>query len=179
MADVDSNQKKMQTVYKIRMAEPRDLDELAHVERVCFPAVEAASKASLKERTAVFPESFFVAEAEGKIIGFINGCATDECRIRDEMFENSGLHKADGAYQSVFGLDVLPEYRKMGIAAALMNHLIADAKTRGRSGLFLTCKDRLTAYYSKFGYKNMGISDSTHGNAVWYDMILEFSEEMR
>ena len=55
-----------------------------------------------------------------------------------------------------------------------MNHMIEDAKKKGRKGLILTCKDRLIHYYAKFGYKNMGVSESVHGGAVWYDMILKF-----
>ncbi|MDD4297169.1 MAG: GNAT family N-acetyltransferase, partial [Ruminiclostridium sp.] len=43
-----------------------------------------------------------------------------------------------------------------------------------RKGLILTCKEHMIDYYSKFGFKNKGISNSQHGGAVWYDMILEF-----
>ena len=69
---------------------------------------------------------------------------------------------------------MIPEYQRQGIAAELMNHLIKDAKDKGRKGLILTCKDRLIHYYAKFGYKNLGVSASVHGGAVWYDMLLEF-----
>ena len=31
-------------------------------------------------------------------------------------------------------------------------------------------------FYEQFGYKSLGVSASVHGGAVWYDMILEFSE---
>lgn len=130
-----------------------------------------------KARIAAFPECFFVAESKGKIIGFINGCATDSKTIHDEMYEDSACHKPDGAYQSIFGLDVIPDYRCQGIAAALMNHMIENAGSKGRKGLILTCKDRLIHYYAKFGYKNMGVSESVHGGAVWYDMILEFEDQ--
>ena len=58
-----------------------------------------------------------------------------------------------------------------------MDHMIEDAKNKGRKGLILTCKDRLIHYYAKFGYKNMGVSESVHGGAVWYDMILEFGDQ--
>ena len=54
-----------------------------------------------------------------------------------------------------------------------MKHLIEEAGKCGRKGLILTCKDRLIPFYEKFGYRNMGLSESVHGNAVWYDMILE------
>lgn len=164
--------------YRIRNVTPEDLTSVTAVEALCFPAAEAAGRESLKERIERFPESFFVAENPGgQVIGFINGCVTDETTIRDEMFEDGALHRADGAYQSIFGLDVIPEYRKQGIAADLMNHLIEAARQRGKKGLILTCKERLIPYYSKFGYRNLGISQSVHGGAVWYDMILEFSEQ--
>ena len=158
----------------IRPVKPEDLDKVTEVEAVCFPAAEAATRESFAQRIATFPESFFVAEHNGTIIGFINGCATDERTIRDEMFEDSSLHNPEGCYQSIFGLDVIPEYQRQGIAAELMNHLIEDAKKKGRRGLILTCKDRLIHYYAKFGYQNLGVSASVHGGAVWYDMLMEF-----
>ncbi len=158
---------------RIRQVTPEDLDAVTHVETVCFPEAEAATRESLEQRIAAFPESFFVAEKEGEIIGFINGCVTDERTIRDEMFEDVGLHNPNGAYQSIFGLDVLPEYQHHGLASRLMRHLIADAREKGRKGLILTCKNRLIGFYETFGYRSLGISASVHGGAVWYDMILE------
>ena len=126
--------------YTIRPVRPTDLAAVTEVEAICFPAAEAAAEESFKARIAAFPECFFVAEADGKIIGFINGCATDSKTIYDEMYENSACHRPDGAYQSIFGLDVIPDYRCQGIAAALMDHMIEDAKNKGRKGLILTCK---------------------------------------
>lgn len=162
-------------VYTIRNVKAEDLDQVTEVEALCFPAAEAATGESFRKRIEAFPESFLVAEDEcGRIIGFINGCVTDERTIRDEMFEDSGLHREDGMYQSIFGLDVIPEYRRQGVAADLMNHLIQTAKARGKKGMILTCKDRLIRYYEKFGYRSLGISGSVHGGAVWYDMLLEF-----
>lgn len=161
--------------YTIRNVKIEDLDQVTEVEALCFPAAEAAVGESFRKRIETFPDSFFVAEDEnGRIIGFINGCVTDERTIRDEMFEDSRLHHADGLYQSVFGLDVIPEYRRQGVAADLMNRLIQAAKERGKKGMILTCKDRLIHYYEKFGYRNLGLSGSVHGRAVWYDMLLEF-----
>lgn len=167
------------TPITIRPATPDDLDAVTNVEAICFPPAEAATYESFRHRLATFPESFFVAVHEGGIIGFINGCVTNERTIRDEMYEDSSLHDPNGAYQSIFGLDVLPEYRMQGIAAGLMNHMIEDARKKNRKGLILTCKDRLIHYYEKFGYKNMGVSASVHGGAVWYDMLLEFGDDTK
>lgn len=157
---------------KIRKVRQEDLPAVARIESICFPKAEAASLSAFEKRWHAFPECFFAAESDGMLIGFINGCCTDEMVIRDEMFEDSTLHKKDGCFQSIFGLDVLPEHQHKGVAAALMKHLIADAKKKGRKGLILTCKEHLIPFYEKFGYQNRGISASTHGGAVWYDMIL-------
>lgn len=160
--------------YRIRQVRNEDLDAVTAVEAVCFPEAEAAGREAFRMRIEAFPESFFVAETGEGIIGFINGAVTDQRTISDEMFEEAALHKPDGAYQSVFGLDVMPEYRCQGIAAALMKHLIEAARERGKKGVILTCKEALIPYYARFGYQNLGVSESVHGGAVWYDMILEW-----
>ena len=91
------------------------------------------------------------------------------------MFEQAELHKEDGKWQSVFGLDVLPEHRRKGYAGQLMRALIEHSREDGRCGCILTCKGHLLPYYTRFGFRNLGVSLSQHGGAVWYDMILEFS----
>ena len=59
-------------------------------------------------------------------------------------------------------------------AARVMERVIADARAQGRKGCVLTCKDRLIHYYETFGFQNEGVSSSTHGGVVWYDMRLIF-----
>ena len=76
--------------------------------------------------------------------------------------------------QQIAEIGIQHRMMQHGIAARLMNTLIDDARSAGRKGCTLTCKDRLIHYYAKFGYKDEGISASEHGGAVWYDMVLEF-----
>ena len=158
----------------IRQAFIEDLDSVAKVELICFPVAEAATRESLEQRINTFSKSFFVAEIDEKIIGFINGCIINGTVIYDELYENSALHVPDGDYQTIFGLDVIPDYRNHGIAAQLMNHMIKASRLAGRKGIILACKYKLIHYYETFGYVNTGISKSEHGGAEWYDMILEF-----
>lgn len=162
---------------KIRTAKMEDLKKIAEVEAICFPAAEAASEQSFAERLRVYPEHFWLLEEEGKLISFINGMVTDEVTIRDEMFEDATLHNEEGDWQVIFGVNTIPEYRRKGCAAMVMEHVIAEAKAQGRKGLILTCKDEKLHYYAKFGFKNLGLSKSVHGGAEWYDMILRFSRE--
>lgn len=55
-----------------------------------------------------------------------------------------------------------------------MERVIQDAKNQARVGCILTCKEELLAYYKKFGFESIGLSESVHGGAVWYDMKLEY-----
>ncbi len=158
----------------IRIAKKEDVERIAEIEAICFPKEVAAGLVSFQSRFEMFGECFLVAELNGEIIGFINGMVINKETIEDIMFEDASLHEPDGMWQSVFGLDVLPEYRCRGYAEALMREFINKAKKEGRKGCVLTCKDRLLHYYNKFGYQNRGISESQHGGAVWYDMLLEF-----
>ncbi|MBR0599950.1 GNAT family N-acetyltransferase [Sinanaerobacter chloroacetimidivorans] len=158
----------------IREVSLEDLDQLSSIENQCFPEAEAASRETLEERLRVFTDCFLGAEADGRLVGFINGCSTDSRVIFDELYHNTGLHKPEGETLTVFGLDVVPEYQKRGIAAELLWQYIERAKAAGKKRVVLTCKDHLVHYYEKFGFINNGISGSTHGGAVWYDMTLNF-----
>ena len=90
------------------------------------------------------------------------------------MYERTDSHNERGAYQSVYGLDVLPEYRGRGLAHKLMAQLIDQAKKEGRRGVTLTCLEEKIGFYETMGFKNEGVSDSSHGGVVWNNMILEF-----
>jgi len=157
----------------IRQVRLDDLDAVTRVEAVCFPQAEAATRDSFLQRIQTFPESFLIGEKEGAIIGFINGCVTDDRTICDEMFDTAEYHRSEGAWQAVFGLDVVPQWQHRGVASQLMKALIQKAAEAGRKGLILTCKENLIGFYESFGYRNTGVSASAHGGAVWYDMMLE------
>lgn len=158
----------------IRTAAMADLDALTAIEAECFPAAEAAPREAFEARLAVYPNHFWVLEDEGKIVSFVNGMVTDEAKLRDEMYENAALHTESGAWQMIFGVNTLPTYRRRGLAELVLRRCIHDAKAQGRKGVVLTCKDKLVHYYEKFGFISEGVSQSTHGGVVWYDMRLTF-----
>ncbi len=161
---------------RIRQADMKDLEVLVDIEARCFPPEEAADRSRFEERLKHFSDHFWLAELDGKVVGFIDGMVVDTRVIDDEMYAHAEMHQPEGAWQSVFGLNMLPEYRRRGYAAQLMTALIEDARMSGRKGCILTCKDHMIHYYERFGYQNMGASASTHGHAKWNDMILEFDE---
>ena len=113
-------------------------------------------------------------EDDGTVVSFVDGMVTDESKLRDEMYETAALHNENGTWQMIFGVNTLPAYRRRGCAGAVLERVIADARAQGRRGCVLTCKDKLVHYYEKFGFVNEGVSQSTHGGVVWYDMRLTF-----
>lgn len=159
---------------KIRTASMTDLDAIAAVEAECFPAAEAATKEEFAARLEHYARHFWLMFDNDKLIAFVDGMVTDEKDLSDEMYEKAELHNADGAWQMIFGVNTIPAYREHGYAGELIKAAIEDAKKQGRKGLVLTCKDKLLHYYAKFGFVNEGVSGSTHGNVVWYQMRLTF-----
>lgn len=159
----------------IRKATMNDLDAISEVESECFPAAEAATKEEFRERLESYADHFLLMFDGEKLAAFIDGFVTDEPDLTDEMYENAAMHSESGKWQMIFGVNTLPEYRRRGLAGALINEMIAEARRQGRDGLVLTCKDRLVHYYAKFGFLNEGVSGkSTHGGAVWNQMRLTF-----
>lgn len=156
----------------IRPATADDIEAIEAIERVCFPAEEAASLAAFHARFSVFPECFFVLEVAGEIVGHINGCVYDKPALPDALYADATLHCPNGAYQTVFGLAVALQHQRKGYASLLMQHFIDISRERGRQGVFLTCKDYLKPLYESQGFVSQGVSDSTHGGAQWNDMLL-------
>ena len=159
----------------IRTATMADLAAITAVEAACFPAAEAATEADFRARLAVYPDHFWLLEDEnGAIVSFVDGLVTDEPTLRDEMYSDASFHNEQGAWQMIFGVNTLPDYRKQGMAGRVIRRVIEDARAQGRKGCVLTCKDKLIHYYETFGFVSEGISKSVHGGVVWYDMRLTF-----
>ena len=159
----------------IRTAVLADLPSVTAVEAACFPAAEAATEADFAKRLAVYPNHFWLMEDDnGSLVSFVNGLVTDEPHLRDEMYADAGFHDENGAWQMIFGVNTLPAYRRQGLAEQVLRRVIDDAKAQGRKGCVLTCKEKLLHYYGKLGFVNEGVSQSTHGGVVWYEMRLTF-----
>ena len=153
-------------------------EEFAAIEAACFPPAEAASEEQILERWKAFPDCFWAAvDEEGRAVGFVDGCRTDEPDLPDEFYHDTKCHRPDGQWQTVFGLNVLPEYRHQRIATRLMMALISETDRRGMKGVVLTCKEHMKSFYDSLGFRWQGVSASTHGGAEWNDMLLVFDKK--
>lgn len=156
---------------KIRNVNQEDLPKLVDIEQHCFSKEEAATKEAFEKRMQIIPDSFFVAEIEGVIVGLVNGPVIGSAYITDDLFSDIQRNPSTGGHQSILGLAVSPNYQKRGVAAALLAHLEKEARAKKRETITLTCKNDLIRFYENHGYINKGVSASEHGGVTWYNMI--------
>ena len=170
----------------IKHASRKDIAALIAVETACFPPAEAATEKEFIDRVQYYGNHFWLLYERDKLLAFVDGFVTDEpdltdvmyedaALLTDDLYEQAALHNERGAWQMIFGVNTLPDYRRHGYAGQLLRRAVADARQQGRRGLVLTCKERLLPYYAKFGFQDEGVTDkSTHGNVAWHQMRLSF-----
>lgn len=157
----------------IRNATMKDLPQLVIIEHLCFPIEEAATEEALIQRIRIIPDSFFVAEDSGVIVGLINGPVINTKYITDDLFKDSKVNPPTGGHQTVLGVAVTPHFQTRGVATALLTHLEKDARLKKRESITLTCKEDLIVFYENLGYQNRGVSKSEHAGVTWYNMSKE------
>lgn len=94
--------------------------------------VEYIKQARINRRNLHW-ERFLVAEESGQIIG-----------IRQVKVHAKGTREVASGF-------VLPEYRRQGISARLMNEIL----NREQGTLYLMCRDRRAPYYEQFGFRQV------------------------
>jgi amino-acid N-acetyltransferase len=80
-------------------------------------------------------ENFLVAEENGKLVG-----------IRQVKIHKQGTREVGSGF-------VLPEYRRKGISARLMNEILS----RQQGVLYLMCRVEWASYYEQFGFRQIAV----------------------
>ena len=104
--------------YVIRQARPEDLDSIIKVNRENLP--ENYPPFFFKMHMEYYPKAFYVAEAGGKIVGYVM------CRV-----ERGSLYtrfKPWGRQGHIISIAVSPEMRRKGIGTALMKAAIKSLR---------------------------------------------------
>ena len=70
----------------------------------------------------------------------------------------------------ILGLDVLPEYRGQGLAREIVRCYLQREEEKGRKEIVLTCLDEKVEMYKRFGFVDLGMSDSVWGGEEWHEM---------
>ena len=104
----------MQKTFKLRKFKPDDLQSVMNINRYCLP--ENYMDFFFMDLHKRFPETFIVAEEDGKIVGYIM------CRIEVGLasYGLGGLIRKG----HVVSIAVLPQGRRKGVAYALMTRAI-------------------------------------------------------
>ena len=143
----------MQQTFKLRKFTPDDLQSVIQINRVCLP--ENYTDFFFIDLHERFPETFIVAEENGKIVGYIM------CRIEVGLsnFGLGGLIRKS----HVVSIAVLPMSRRRGVAQALMNAVMDGMRYCKAKQGFLEV--RVTnaggiALYKKLGFD---VSRTIHG----------------
>lgn len=158
--------------FEFRNIRSEEAEQAAEIERICFPPNEACSRDMMLKRVAKAPELFLVAvdKHTGKIAGFLNGLSTDEDSFRDEFFTDADLYDPNGKNIMLLGLDVLPEYRRQGLARELMYQYLCRERENRRRIILLTCLQSKVEMYKKMGFRDEGIANSAWGGNEWHEM---------
>ena len=88
----------------IRTATLQDIDQIAAVEKECFPAAEAATKEEFEQRLSHYADHFWLMFEDDTLIAFVDGMVTDQADLTDEMYELLKRAIADAKDQGRKGL---------------------------------------------------------------------------
>jgi len=143
----------MLETFKLRKFTPDDLQGVMQINRETLP--ENYSDYFFMDLYERFPETFIVAEEEGKIAGYIM------CRVEVGL-SNFGL---GGLIRKghVVSIAVLPKYRRRGVASALLNTAMEGMRFYKAKQCYLEVRvtnDAGVALYKKLGFE---VSRSVHG----------------
>jgi len=125
----------------VREAKSEDLEEIYRIETVCFGA-DAYDTSLLLLYLNLSPDTFLVAEENGKIVGYV-----------------IGLVRKWGEGH-VVSLAVHPKQRRKGVATALMKELLRRFSDKGLKAARLEVRvsnEAAIKLYEKLGFKRVGI----------------------
>lgn len=142
---------------------PEDLPFLAELEKVCFSRPWSAS--ALAETMSGEGAAFYTAKENGTPVGYVGSFPA-------------------GNEREITNIAVAPDFRRRGIAKALLSALIAETKTRGEERLLLEVRaSNLPArsLYESFGFLCDGVRKQYYRNptedAVLMSIPLNQSEQ--
>lgn len=155
-----------------RAVRPEETEQVVAIETECFPPHEACKPEIMRERVAVAADWFLVAmdRETGRIAGFVDGLATDDEVLQDAIYTDPHLHDPAGRNVMILGVNVLPAYRKQGLAREMVMQFLRREEARGTKRVILTCLEQRVGMYEHFGFRTIGASDSTWGDEAWIEM---------
>ena len=140
----------------IRTVKIDDLNAIVELESSAFHMSEEITRKDMIGRIENYSDTFLVAEVDGKVVGHVFGPVSKERYIRDELYFKNQPNNAQYPYQTILSLATNQDYRKQGIASALIEELCKIAQAQDRRAITLTCLPKLFHFYEKRGFINEG-----------------------
>jgi ribosomal-protein-alanine N-acetyltransferase len=136
----------MQQTFKLRKFAPDDLQSVIQINRVCLP--ENYTDFFFMDLHQRFPETFIVAEENGAIAGYIM------CRIEVGLsnYGFGGLIRKG----HVVSIAVLPQYRRKGVAQAVITRALEGMQYYKAKQCFLEVRvtnEAGVSLYKKLGFE--------------------------
>jgi len=124
---------------RIRDVKSKDMQAILTIEYKCFKDPYPLSL--LNRLHAMHPDGFLVAEAEGKIVGYVIGVLRW------------------GATGHILAIATDPTYQRQSIASALMEHIINRLRAKGAKLVRLEVRKSNAGaqqFYLKLGFRQQG-----------------------
>jgi len=153
----DAGTDNLQKTFELRKFAMDDLPNVVHVNSVCLP--ENYTDFFFIELHQRFPETFVVAEENGEVVGYIM------CRI-EYGFSNFGF-KGLAKKGHIVSIAVMPDFRRKGIGAALVNEAMNGMQLYGAKQAFLEV--RVTNGPAVDLYKKLGFEVARTINGYYAD----------
>jgi ribosomal-protein-alanine N-acetyltransferase len=132
--------------YSLRVFTPSDLESVVNINRVCLP--ENYAPYFFLDTFNNLPQTFIVAEYEGRIVGYIM------CRMEHSFSDFKKLHFAKKGH--IISVAVMPDFRRMGVGRALVEHVMSTLSSLSADECYLevrTSNDSAIELYKKIGFQ--------------------------
>lgn len=132
--------------YSLRRFNPADLEAVININRICLPENYAAY--FFMDIYNTLPDGFIVAESQERVVGYIM------CRLEHGFSDLRRLRFAKKTH--IVSVAVMPDYRKLGIATALVQQVSSSLSAMGADECFLevrTTNDPAIMLYRKLGFQ--------------------------
>lgn len=88
-------------------------------------------------------------------------------------------HNEDGETVCLHSLCVHPNFQDKGLGRVLLVGWTQRIRESGvAKRIALICRERFVAWYEKAGFKKVGESKCQYGGGGWFDMVLEFGDNV-
>jgi len=147
-------------VFVINLKEEKELEEVANIQEKCFGKISKFSRNFLFNLWREFPEGFFLAKNQEKVVGY-------------------GVLKKEKEKALIFSLAVLPEMQNKGIGKEILKKMIELAKRQNLKKVYLHTKEtnfKAIGFYQKFNFNIIKLEKnfySTGENAYLMELEIE------